>query len=177
MSDERVILVDNLDNAIGEMDKLEAHRQGKLHRAFSVFILNDSGDMLVHKRALEKYHSGGLWTNACCSHPRPGESVLVAANRRLQEEMGMSAKLDSLYHFTYLAKFENGLIEHELDHVLLGYTEADPDPQPAEVMDYRWIPIDELLYELNENPEDFTVWFRITLPRLLEFIESRSEIA
>ncbi|MFM9983932.1 MAG: isopentenyl-diphosphate Delta-isomerase [Flavobacteriales bacterium] len=175
MSEDCVILVDDLDNPIGEMDKLEAHKQARLHRAFSVFIMNEAGEMLLHKRALEKYHSGGLWTNACCSHPRPGESVLQAANRRLDEEMGMSTELSALFHFSYYAKFENGLTEYELDHVVLGYSEVDPQPQPSEVMDYRWMPLEELLYELNENPERYTVWFRIALPRLLEFIETKSE--
>jgi isopentenyl-diphosphate delta-isomerase len=177
MNEDLVILVDDLDNPIGEMDKLEAHRLGNLHRAFSIFIMNEAGEMLLHRRALEKYHSGGLWTNACCSHPRPSETILQAANRRLDEEMGMSTRLESLFHFTYLAKFENGLIEHELDHVLLGYSESIPNPKPAEVMDYRWLAIEELLYELNEHPENYTVWFRVALPRLLEFIETKSEIA
>ena len=116
-----------------------------------------------------------LWTNACCSHPRPGETVLQAADRRLDEEMGMSTELQTLYNFTYYAKFENGLIEHELDHVVLGYADVDPKPQPAEVMDYRWMPVEDLLYELNENPEKYTVWFRIALPRVLELIETKSE--
>lgn len=175
MSEELVILVDNQDNPTGVMNKLEAHEKGVLHRAFSVFILNDRGEMLIHQRALTKYHSAGLWTNACCSHPRPDESIPDAAKRRLREEMGMECVLKQLFHFTYLAKFDNGLTEYELDHVLAGYSNVNPVPQPDEVMDFRWVPMDELLFDLNESPEKYTVWFRMAMPRVLEYLETSIE--
>lgn len=154
-----VILVDENDNEIGLMEKIEAHEKGLLHRAFSILIFNSDGEMLLQQRALSKYHSPGLWTNACCSHPRKGETILEAANRRLKEEMGMESSLTILTHFIYKAGFDNGLTEHELDYVLKGETDAQPLINTHEVHDFRWIKPSELSVWVKSNPQDFTVWF------------------
>lgn len=158
---EKVILVDEQDLEVGEMEKLEAHEKGVLHRAFSVFIFNEKGQMLLQQRAFHKYHSGGLWTNACCSHPAPGESVEVAAVRRLQFEMGMQASdLHIADKFLYRAEFENGLTEHELDYVLIGMAETDPVINPDEVHAFAWHSMAELTQDVENNPEKYTYWFR-----------------
>jgi isopentenyl-diphosphate Delta-isomerase len=162
-----VVLVDTLDRELGVMEKMDAHRQGKLHRAFSVFIYNDKGEMLLQQRADSKYHSAGLWTNACCSHPYPGEDVMVAAGRRLLEEMGVKADLVFFFSFIYHANLENGLIEHEFDHVLLGMSNHNPIIDPDEVKAYRWMSNDDIIKELDCSPDRFTVWFRIAFPMLL----------
>ncbi len=160
MSLEHVILVDEYDTELGTMEKMEAHLKGELHRAFSVIIMNGKGEMLLQQRALHKYHSGGLWTNACCSHPRPGESIITAANRRLQEEMGLKTVLQIKSHFIYKASFENGLTEHELDYVLVGNSDLEPLINPDEVNDFKWIAIDTLKMSIVSYPELYTVWFR-----------------
>lgn len=163
-----VILVDEHDKAIGEMEKMQAHRLGLLHRAFSVFILNNKGQILLQQRAFSKYHSGGLWTNTCCSHPFPGEEIRQAAERRLQEEMGIGNV--SLIHsgsFIYKADLDQGLIEHEFDHVFYGYCDNDPVLNREEAEAFRWINPGELRRELNDNPEQFTVWFRIIAEKAL----------
>lgn len=165
---EFVILVDENDAPLGLMEKMEAHEKGVLHRAFSVFLFNGKGEMLIHRRALEKYHSGGLWTNACCSHQRDGETSLEAAKRRLQEEMGISCSLQEKFSFIYKAEFDHGLIEHELDHVFVGFYEGEIKPDPAEVMDWKYIHLDDLQKDIAKKPEDYTAWFKIALPRLLE---------
>lgn len=167
MSVEYVILVDTGDSEIGVMEKMEAHEKGVLHRAFSVIIWNERGEMLLQQRALNKYHSGGLWTNACCSHPRPGESVVEAATRRLNEEMGIHADLKIKNHFIYKAEFGNGLIEHELDYVLEGFIDCDPLLNPTEVHAFKWMPIDELMSSLNSQPDLYTFWFRELFHRKL----------
>lgn len=154
-----VILVNEQDEAIGLMEKMEAHEKGLLHRAFSILIFNSEGEMLLQQRALTKYHSPGLWTNACCSHPRSGETILEAANRRLSEEMGMQTELSVLTHFIYKADFDNGLIEHELDYVVKGITNENPTINPDEVNAFRWISISDLITWVNTSPTDFTVWF------------------
>ena len=146
---------------------MRAHREGLLHRAFSVFLFNDAGEMLLQKRALAKYHSPGLWTNTCCSHPRPGESTENAARRRLSEEMGLSCDLTPLYSFVYKADVGGGLLEHEFDHVFTGIVNNIPTPNPDEVMEFRYIEIDQLLAEVSEMPKAFTPWFKITLGSLL----------
>lgn len=159
MEKEMVILVNEQDEAIGLMEKMEAHEKGLLHRAFSVLIFNSKGEMLLQQRALSKYHSPGLWTNACCSHPRNGETILEAANRRLSEEMGMQAELSILTHFIYKADFDNGLTEHELDYVVRGTADNNPIINPIEVNDFRWISPIDLNKWVRNTPSDFTVWF------------------
>jgi isopentenyl-diphosphate Delta-isomerase len=173
MSEERVILVDSEDNEIGTAEKLSAHRDGLLHRAISVFVMNEAGEMLLQRRADGKYHSAGLWSNTCCSHPRPGEQPIDAARRRLREEMGISCELRPAFSFTYRADFDSGLTEHELDHVFVGTVAeseregARPAPHPEEVSDWRWIGLPDLERELAEDPTRFTVWFPLALRRLL----------
>ena len=162
----RVVLVDEEDRPIGTADKLEAHRQGLLHRAFSVFILDSEGRMLIQRRAEDKYHSGGLWSNACCSHPAPEEPVKVAAARRLGEEMGFECALSRAGTLLYRADVGGGLTEHELDHLLIGHWEGIPAPDPAEVMDWWWIEPGELRREMAAAPERFTYWFRVALEEL-----------
>lgn len=167
MSEEQVILVDECDIEAGSIGKMRAHREGLLHRAFSVFLFNDAGEMLLQRRAMSKYHSPGLWTNTCCSHPRPGESTENAAKRRLAEEMGLSCELTPAYTFVYKADVGDGLLEHEFDHVFTGITNTVPTPNPDEVMAFRYIAIDQLLAEVSEAPSAFTPWFKITLGSLL----------
>jgi len=164
---EKVILVDDRDHEIGLMEKQEAHLKGVLHRAFSVFIFNSKGEWLLQRRAGEKYHSGGLWTNACCSHPRPGETVPAAAARRLQEEMGMACELRPAFTFIYKAVLDKGLTEHEFDHVLFGECDMAPQPDPAEVSEWKWIAPPAIRKELQTQPENYTAWFRIAFDRVL----------
>lgn len=171
---EFVVLVDEQDNAIGTMEKQQAHVEGVLHRAFSIFIFNSEKKMLLQKRASSKYHCGGLWTNTCCSHPRENETVLDAANRRLEEEMGMSCNLQSIFSFVYKAEFENGLTEHEFDHVFFGESNSTPTLNLEEVEDFRYIGMEELQIEINENPAHFTPWFLIALDRVKEFNATQS---
>lgn len=159
-----VILVDELDNQTGTMEKMEAHAKGLLHRAFSIFILNDAGQILLQQRADEKYHNGGMWTNTCCSHPLPGEDIHAAAIKRLGEEMGFTTSLARAFDFTYKALFENGLTEYEFDHVFVGYYNGPVYPDPVEVKQYRWCSIDEIRKELVQDPEKYTAWFRIAFP-------------
>lgn len=166
----QLILVDEQDQERGSMDKLSAHQQGELHRAFSVFIY-DQGRLLLARRAKEKYHSGGLWANACCSHPRPGESVAQAAERRLGEELGLiqiQAQPAPLFSFIYRAEFADGLIEHELDHVLLLQYSGPFAPDPAEISELRWLPYAQLRAEIAAQPQQFAAWFLLAAPRALE---------
>ena len=165
-----VILVDDNDRQQGLMDKMEAHQKGRLHRAISVFIFNSKGEMLLQQRAATKYHSAGLWTNACCSHPFPGEEVAEAAQRRLNEEMGMDVDLIPLFQFRYTAAFDNGLSENELDHVFYGISNAKPKPNPLEVQEWRYISIHSLKKEMAQRPDEFTEWFKICLDQVLESI-------
>lgn len=158
---QEVILVDTNDNELGVMEKLQAHKKGLLHRAISVFVFNKSGKLLLQQRNSEKYHSGGLWTNTACSHPTPGEMVKDAAIRRLKEEMGIECPLTHAFHFTYKARLDKELFEHELDHVFIGYTDKDPMPDNNEVMDWKWASKEEIKYLLLENPKQFTEWFKI----------------
>lgn len=171
---DSVVLVNEFDEEVGTMEKMEAHRQALLHRAFSVFIFDAGGRMLLQRRALTKYHSGGLWTNACCSHPRPGETVAAAASRRLQEELGFVTPLESAFSFTYKAPFDNGLTEYEFDHVLTGYHDGHIQPNPEEVCEISYMSMDEIRSELASHPEKYTEWFRIAFPRLEEFMASGS---
>ena len=166
---EFVILVDEHDNAIGKMEKQQAHVEGVLHRAFSIFIFNSKKELLLQKRASTKYHCGGMWTNTCCSHPRENESVVDAANRRLQEEMGMQSLLKPIFTFVYKAEFANGLTEHEFDHVFFGESNEMPSINIEEVEDFRFVGIEELQNEIKETPQNFTPWFLIALDRVYEF--------
>ena len=151
MEEEKVVLVDIHDQQLGTMGKIEAHEKAELHRAFSIFILNSNGELLLQQRAFEKYHSPGLWTNTCCSHQREGESNLEAGKRRLMEEMGITVPLQELFYFIYKASFDNGLTEHELDHVMVGYSDEDPKINTDEVKAFKWVPIDVLKKELNNK--------------------------
>lgn len=170
--EEYVILVDEQDNETGSMEKIEAHQKGLLHRAFSVFIFNSAGELLLQQRAASKYHSPLQWTNTCCSHQRKGESTLVAAKRRLKEEMGIDCDLKTAYTFLYKADVGQGLIEHELDHVLIGYFDGDYIPfNTNEVADYKYVSLDWVEKELELHPEQFTKWFLITFEDLKNFIQ------
>lgn len=161
-----VVLVDESDKEIGIAEKMEAHRKSLLHRAISVFIVNPEGQWLLQRRALSKYHSQGLWTNACCTHPFPGESNVDAASRRLMEEMGLSSDLRKLFHFTYIEKLDNELTEHELDHVFVGVTDDLPKINTDEVMDYKYIDFKDLNEDIKRNPQNYTVWFRMIFERV-----------
>jgi len=168
--EEEVILVTPEDQVVGTMPKMEAHEKAVLHRAFSVFVLNDRGETMLQQRAAQKYHSPLLWTNTCCSHQRLGETNIEAGKRRLMEEMGFETELRELFSFIYKAPFDNGLTEHELDHVLLGYYSGTPEINPDEVAAWKWMGLDEIRQELEESPEDYTAWFRIIFNRFYEYI-------
>ncbi len=170
---EKIILVDEFDNEIGTMEKMEAHRKGVLHRAFSVLLFNSQGELLLQKRAKNKYHSGGLWTNTCCSHPRPGELTETAAHRRLQEEMGFDTDLEEIFHFIYQAPFDNGLTEHEFDHVFAGEFDGRVEPDPEEVSEYQYLHLYKIAQMVKQNPEAFTPWFLLALPRVEEWWNKR----
>ncbi|NER12292.1 isopentenyl-diphosphate Delta-isomerase [Leptobacterium flavescens] len=171
MEEEKVILVDENDKQIGLMPKMEAHEKGLLHRAFSVFILNDKNELMLQQRALHKYHSPGLWTNTCCSHQRDGESNLEAGKRRLFEEMGFTAPLKELVSFIYKAPFDNGLTEHEYDYVLMGRYDEDPVINPEEVASWKWMPLDEVKDDIEANPDLYTAWFKIIFSRFYKHLE------
>lgn len=156
-----VILVDENDQEVGLMEKYSAHELGLLHRAFSVFIFNKKNELLLQQRAATKYHSPSQWANTCCSHPYPSETLDDAANRRLKEEMGLSCELHKLFSFTYKATMDNGLIEHEIDHVFVGNCEQNPLPNPEEVAQFKWISINDLRNEINDNPQHYTEWLKI----------------
>lgn len=158
-----VVLVDRNDLQVGTMEKLEAHRQGLLHRAVSVFLFNSRGEVMLQRRASTKYHSAGLWTNTCCSHPYPGEPAADAACRRLKEEMGIDAQLDFSHTFIYKTNLEGGLIEHELDHVFIGFYEGEPSLNPEEADQWKFVPMAELMNDINVNPDQYTVWMRLIL--------------
>ena len=167
--EEQVILVDIADRAIGTMEKLAAHREGLLHRAISVFIFDEQGRLLLHQRAAHKYHSANLWTNTCCSHPRPGESAMDAAHRRLHEEMGMEADLSFAFTFRYRAAFDNGLTEHEFDHVFVGRSSDPPSPNPAEVASYKWLSQPDIERDVDTCPDSYTEWFKLIYRRAFEW--------
>ena len=167
-----VILVDEHDVQTGTMEKMEVHQKALLHRAFSIFIFNEKGEMLLHKRAEKKYHSGGLWTNACCSHPQPGEETLAAAQMRLQEEMGFNTELKKAFDFIYKAPFDNGLTEHEFDHVFIGTYDGDIVPNAAEVSDYCFKPVGEIKNLIHSHPQKYTEWFKIAFPKMEAYLET-----
>ncbi len=168
--EEQVVLVSEKDEILGVMDKMQAHENGILHRAFSVFLFNDKGEMLLQKRANNKYHSAGLWTNTCCSHPRPGEETLAAAQKRLKEEMGFSTALTKVFSFVYKAPFDNGLTEHEYDHVFTGVHNGVVQPNPQEVSDYCYQSIMQIKGNILTHPQNFTEWFKIALPKLEAYL-------
>ncbi len=171
---QKVVLVDENDQVLGEMEKLEAHEKGLLHRAISVFIFNRHGQMLLQQRASQKYHSPNLWTNACCSHPYLGERYQEAAERRLQEELNLSTPLKPLFQFIYKADVGEGLYEHELDHVFVGNYEGEISPNPKEVKALKWITVNELTQDMQENREEYTVWFQIIFDKFLNFFLDES---
>lgn len=166
---EQVILVDEQDVLTGTMEKMEAHEKALLHRAFSVFVFNGRGEMLLQQRAFEKYHSGGLWTNSCCSHPRPGEDTQAAATRRLREEMGFETPLKKIFDFVYRADFTNGLTEHEFDHVFVGYYDGKIMPDNREVRDFSFMSMPDIEEALQKDPERFTAWFHIAFPKVMNW--------
>lgn len=167
-----VILVDEKDNETGIAGKLEVHRKGLLHRAFSVFIFNSKGELMLQKRANSKYHSGGLWSNTCCSHPFPGESAAMGAQRRLLEEMGFSTGLQECFSFIYKEKLDNDLTEYEFDHVFIGRSEGPPILNPQEVQDWKWMSMDELKEDLKNDPSAYTVWLKIVFDKVYDYIRS-----
>ena len=172
MSAERVILVDENDRTLGTMEKMEAHEKGILHRAFSIFLINSKGELLIHQRAASKYHSPLLWTNTCCSHPRIDESLEEATRRRLMEEMGMSCQMNKAFSFIYKAELDKGLTEHELDHVFIGTTDDLPKPNPDEVQSYKYVDLDLLKSHMKSNPQEYTEWFKICFNQAHDALKS-----
>jgi len=170
--EEYVVLVDREDNELGLMEKQQAHMAGLLHRAFSVFVFNSNGELMLQQRAASKYHSPTLWTNTCCSHPREDESYKDAAHRRLVEEMGFECELNYKFNFIYKANLENGLTEHELDHVFIGTFDGVPQLNADEVMAYRWVDMEELKKDMQKNPQNYTAWFKIIFDQYISHIEA-----
>ncbi|MFQ5961925.1 MAG: isopentenyl-diphosphate Delta-isomerase [Candidatus Methylomirabilales bacterium] len=175
--EEHVILVDPSNQEIGIAEKIQTHKEGKLHRAFSVFVFNAKAQLLLQKRAGSKYHSGGLWSNTCCSHPRPEEHTEKAAHRRLKEEMGFDCGLKEIFRFTYKVKLDNDLTEHEYDHVFIGRFDGTPTPSPAEVDEWKWIDVEELRRDVRENPGRYTYWLRISLDDIMWHVERELQIS
>ena len=174
MKEEQVILVNDKDEPIGLMNKMEAHEKAILHRAFSVFILNDNNEVMLQQRAHHKYHSPLLWTNTCCSHQRAGETNIQAGKRRLYEEMGFEVELKELFHFIYKAPFDNGLTEHELDHVMIGYSNIEPVINPEEVASWKWMKIEAIKDDMIQNPAEYTVWFKIIFDEFYHYLEEHT---
>ncbi len=175
MQEENVILVNELNEQVGLMPKMEAHEKAVLHRAFSVFIMNDNGETMLQQRAAHKYHSPLLWTNTCCSHQRDGETNIEAGKRRLQEEMGFVTDLKELFSFIYKAPFDNGLTEHELDHVMLGYYSESPEINTEEVADWKWMKPEAIKEDIAANPENYTVWFKIIFEKFYDYFIQLNE--
>lgn len=174
MEEEKVILVNENNDPIGLMPKMEAHEKALLHRAFSVFIFNDNHELMLQQRALTKYHSPGLWTNTCCSHQRDGESNIEAGKRRLQEEMGFVVDLQDSISFIYKAPFDNGLTEHEFDHVLLGHFNDAPQINVDEVADWKWMPLEDVRKDIHDHPEHYTAWFKVIFDKFYEHINLKA---
>jgi isopentenyl-diphosphate delta-isomerase len=177
MITEQVILVNEQDEELGLMEKMEAHQKALLHRAFSVFIFNDKGELLLQQRAVSKYHSGGLWTNTCCSHPRMGETTINAAHRRLKEEMGFETYLEKAFDFVYKADLDNELSEHEFDHVYIGYYNGQIFPNHLEVENYAFQSLDQISAFLQAHPDRYTAWFHIAFPRVKVWFEEKKQLA
>ncbi len=161
--EEKVIVVDENDNEIGIGEKIKTHKEGKLHRAFSIFVFNSESKLLIQKRAKTKYHSGGLWANTCCSHPRPKEPIEKAVHRKLKQEMGFDCKLKEITTFIYKVKFDNSLFEHEYDHIFVGKSDETPKPNSEEAENYKWIDIEELEKDMQENPAKYTYWLKAAI--------------
>uniref|UniRef100_UPI00404A5862 isopentenyl-diphosphate Delta-isomerase n=1 Tax=Flavobacterium sp. TaxID=239 RepID=UPI00404A5862 len=174
MKEDFVILVDEKDNPIGLMPKMEAHEKAVLHRAFSVFVLNEKNELMLQQRAAHKYHSPLLWTNTCCSHQKENETNLEAGNRRLSEEMGFQTPLKELFHFIYKAPFDNGLTEHELDHVMIGFYANDPIINEEEVASWKWMDIESVKNDIEQNPDLYTVWFKIIFEKFYHYFEEHT---
>ena len=170
MKEELVVLVNENDEKIGLMPKQEAHEKGLLHRAFSVFVFNSKNQLMLQQRAWHKYHSPGLWTNTCCSHQRDGETSVDAGKRRLMEEMGFSTDLRETTTFIYKAPFDNGLTEHELDHILIGNYEGSPNLNPDEVAAWKWMSLEDVKADIQNNPQEYTVWFRIIFDKFYQHL-------
>ncbi len=166
-----VILVDVNDTEIGVEEKITVHKKGKLHRAFSIFIFNSNKELLLQKRSMKKYHSAGLWSNTCCSHPQPNSNLKKEAEQRLKQEMGINCKLKKSFSFTYKIKFENGLIENEFDHVFIGEFNGEPKPNKDEVCDWKWISLYELKKDIKKNPQNYTYWLKICLDKIIEKVK------
>ena len=176
MQVEYVVLVNQEDRPLGTLEKMEAHERGVLHRAFSVFVFNKLGELMLQKRAEDKYHSPGLWTNTVCSHPRLNEAVILAAHRRLLEEMGFDCELKKVFSFIYKADVGDGLTEHEFDHVFFGTSDDLPNPNPEEVGEWKYMPLDEVIADVSKHPEEYTVWFKIALKQVTKHVESQDEM-
>ena len=170
MTEEHVILVNENDEQIGTMPKLEAHEKAVLHRAFSVFIFNDKKELMLQQRAKHKYHSPLLWTNTCCSHQREGETNIEAGTRRLQEEMGFATELNEIMSFIYKAPFDNGLTEHEFDHIMIGSYNENPNINPEEVKAWKWMTLEDVKLDIASHPENYTAWFKIIFDKFYAHI-------
>lgn len=171
--EEKIITVDENDVEQGSIEKIEAHLKGVLHRAFSIFIFNSNGELLLQRRAMDKYHSSGLWSNTCCSHPRYGERLEEAVHRRIIEEMGIDCELKEIFSFIYKAQLEDGLTEYEYDHVFAGKFDDEVIPNKSEVEDYDWVSIEQLREDIKIRPENYTFWFKECLERVMSFIEGQ----
>jgi isopentenyl-diphosphate delta-isomerase len=172
--EEKLILVDETDQEIGTEEKLKTHQEGRLHRAFSIFIFNSKRELLLQKRSSSKYHSPGVWTNTCCSHPRPGETIEEASHRRLKEEMGFDTELKEIFSFIYRHEFENGLIENEFDHALIGFYDDEVSFNKGEVEEVMWVKQDKLKEMVENNPKAFSAWFLLSYERVLNYINENS---
>lgn len=172
---KEVILVNEFDQQIGVLEKLEAHQKGLLHRAFSVFVFNDSNELMLQRRAFDKYHSGGLWTNTCCSHPAPDESIEEACHRRLKEEMGFDTTLEFVTSFIYKAELDKNLTEHEFDHVYLGKYNGNPVINESEVSEWKFVSLGDLENDMKKNPDHYTVWFKIIFSKVKDHLLSQTE--
>lgn len=168
---EEIILVDKNDKQIGTGEKMKVHKEGRLHRAFSIFVFNSQGELMLQKRASSKYHCGGLWSNTCCGHPRAGEDLEKAAHRRLDEEMGFDCELEEAFPFIYEVSLDHGLTEHEYDHVFIGDFDGKPAVNPEEADDWKWINLDDLSKDIEKNPGNYTYWFKIALEKLIPQME------
>ena len=174
-TEDIVVLVNDKDEVLGLKEKIQAHREGLLHRAFSVFVFDSQSRLLLQRRSRKKYHSGGLWANTCCSHPREGETYLEGAHRRLREEMGMTCNLVHAFYFIYEASLDNGLREHELDHVFIGYSDKDPIINTNEVDSFKWIDLRELKVNIAQKPEQYAIWFRIIFEKYRRYIDRQTD--